>query len=117
MFLSVPAIVFTVSSCTESNTFSYSLIILDRLAKLFAKGKQFQIVADVMILLENNNGLFKVISEAQTIEFIDKIFHIVDEIPHSLETHIDLSRNLVLWCIAEDYTFLRQSVETKVRKC
>ena len=94
--------------------FSLNFALL-RLAKLFAKGKQF--VADIMTLLKNNNGLLIVISEDQTIEFINKIFHIVDEIPNSLETHIDLSRDLVLWCIAEDHTFLLQSVETKVRKC
>lgn len=82
-----------------------------RLARLYTEGKRF---SDVLDLLKSNNEFFSIIPKAKTAKIVRSILNIVGTVPDSLEIQINLSRDVVQWCIAEKRTFLRQRIEAKV---
>ena len=67
-----------------------------------------------MTLLKSNNDFFGAIPKAKTAKIVRNILNIVSLIPDSLDVQVNLSKDLVAWCIAEKRTFLRQRIESKV---
>ena len=86
-------------------------IIIFRLSRLYTEAKRFD---EVMSLLKSNNDFFGLIPKAKTAKIVRNILNIVSLIPDSLDVQVNLSKDLVAWCITEKRTFLRQRIEAKV---
>lgn len=84
---------------------------LARLTKIYAESRDF---TNVMNLLRSSSALFSSIAKSRTAKIVRNILDVVSLVPDSIDTQVELCKDVIDWCRAEKRTFLRQRVEAKV---
>ena len=78
---------------------------------MYAEARQF---AEVTNILKNSGSLFNCIAKSRTAKIVRTILDVVAAVPDSVDTQVELCKEVIDWCKAEKRTFLRQRVEGKL---